>query len=73
MRSERTIASEWHNGQWSSLYAFASSGTVTNGLCPEIRRTYNAIPRNRRYRRDARELRTLYRRIQDGIKAYKGK
>ena len=32
----RFIASEWHSGQWSALYAFSSSGTVTSGIEREI-------------------------------------
>lgn len=31
------LACRWHGGQWSSLYAFLSSGTVTQGLACEIR------------------------------------
>lgn len=27
----RATAAEWHGGQWSPLYAFASSGTVVRG------------------------------------------
>ena len=38
----RHIASEWHGGQWSALYAFASTGTVTHGLCGEILRCVSA-------------------------------
>lgn len=35
----RLIASEWHGGQWTNLYSFASTGTVrdTKGLVSEIR------------------------------------
>ena len=32
----REIASEWHSGQWSSLYAFSSSGTIDDGLMAEV-------------------------------------
>lgn len=31
------LAYLWHGGQWSPLYAFASMGTVTEGLSGEIR------------------------------------
>ena len=31
----RDLASEWHGGQWSALYAFASSGTVVASLASE--------------------------------------
>ena len=63
MRSLRTIASEWHDGQWSALYKLSSSGFYDVDTLVEIRRTYNQIPMDRRSRRDARELRTLYREI----------
>lgn len=33
----RLIASEWHGGQASALYAYASSGSIVPGLCNEIR------------------------------------
>lgn len=33
----RRLASEWHGGQWSPMYAYASTGSVTRGLCAEIR------------------------------------
>jgi hypothetical protein len=33
----RTVASQYHGGQWSALYAFASTGTVTTGLIRECR------------------------------------
>jgi hypothetical protein len=32
----RHIASEWHSGQWSALYAFSSSGTIQSGLESEV-------------------------------------
>ena len=32
----RHLASMWHGGQWSALYAHASSGAVVHGLCSEI-------------------------------------
>ena len=31
----RETASAWHGGQWSPLYAFASSGTVVAGAASE--------------------------------------
>jgi hypothetical protein len=34
--SERYVASLWHGGQFSPLYAFASSGTIIDGLESEI-------------------------------------
>jgi hypothetical protein len=34
--SHGELASRWHSGQWSPLYAFLSTGTVTEGLSSEI-------------------------------------
>lgn len=34
----REIASQWHGGQASALYAYASSGAVVPGLSQEVRR-----------------------------------
>lgn len=34
--SLRQTAAEWHSGQWSPLYAFASTGTIESGLEAEI-------------------------------------
>jgi len=34
----RRIASEWHDGQASALYAFGSSGTIISGFLGEVRR-----------------------------------
>jgi hypothetical protein len=34
----REVASDWHGGQWSPLYAFASSGTLVEGITDEIGR-----------------------------------
>lgn len=32
----RELASHWHGGQWSALYAFSSSGTIVEGLRAEV-------------------------------------
>ena len=32
----RSIASDWHSGQWSALYAFASSGHIRSDLDIEV-------------------------------------
>lgn len=32
----RRIASEWHSGQWSALYSFASCGAIQSGLLTEV-------------------------------------
>lgn len=37
MKSLQTIAAEWHNGQTSALYAYASTGTIEPGIAKEIR------------------------------------
>jgi hypothetical protein len=34
----RRIASEWHSGQGSALYSFASTGSITEDLHREIER-----------------------------------
>lgn len=34
--SHEELASRWHGGQWTALYAFLSSGTVTLGLTMEV-------------------------------------
>jgi len=34
----RRVASEWHGGQWSALYALASSGAILEGAAGELRR-----------------------------------
>ena len=33
----RRIASWWHSGMWSALYAFSSTGTILSSLRAEIR------------------------------------
>ena len=35
-KSLQTIAAEWHSGQTSALYAYASTGTIKAGLRKEI-------------------------------------
>lgn len=32
----RLIASRWHGGQWTALYAFSSTGHVSEGLAEEV-------------------------------------
>lgn len=36
MKSLQTISAEWHSGQNSALYAYASTGTIKAGLRKEI-------------------------------------
>ena len=35
--SHHALACDYHSGQWSALYAFSSTGTVTETLSSEIR------------------------------------
>lgn len=37
LKSLQTIAAEWHSGQTSALYAYASTGTIEPGIAKEIR------------------------------------
>lgn len=37
-RDPRAVAADWHGGQGSALYAFASTGTVVPGITSEIDR-----------------------------------
>jgi hypothetical protein len=37
-RDPRIVASEWHGGQWTALYSFASSGFIRSDLSCEIER-----------------------------------
>lgn len=37
-KSLQTIAAEWHSGQNTALYAYASTGNIQPGLTNEIRR-----------------------------------
>lgn len=37
-KSLQTVAAEWHQGQSSALYAYASTGIIQPGLATEIRR-----------------------------------
>jgi hypothetical protein len=34
LATARTIAADWHGGQWSALYAFASSGKLEAAQAP---------------------------------------
>ena len=54
-KSLQTIAGEWHGGQNSALYAYASSGTIQSALYREIRECFPlARPR------ELTELQRLY-------------
>lgn len=41
----RRTASAWHDGQWSALYAYASSGSITRGLDSEIVECLDTVER----------------------------
>jgi hypothetical protein len=49
----RQLASEWHGGQWSALYAYGSSGEVTWGLVQEINQILETLD-------DPTEIRAFY-------------
>ena len=34
LKTARAIAAEWHGGQWSALYAFASGGVLNTAQKP---------------------------------------
>lgn len=55
----RCVAGEWHGGQWSALYAFSSSGTVTAGLLAEVREAVEIADGDRYDDRDRAELERL--------------
>lgn len=40
VKSLQSIAAEWHSGQFSALYAYASSGAIQSGLSKEIRECF---------------------------------
>jgi hypothetical protein len=41
----RSTAADWHGGQWTALYAYASTGTVLWGLDQEIRDCLDQVER----------------------------
>ena len=41
----RSIASAWHGGQWSPLYALASSGAIIHGCIEEVAECVRAAER----------------------------
>jgi hypothetical protein len=68
----RRIASEWHGGGGTALYAFVSTGTVSADMRAEVRADLETThaPESRQHytEADRRELRALsvYARIYDG-------
>jgi hypothetical protein len=64
-RGPRTIASEWHTGQGSALYAFTSTGTVKRGLQREI----NLAMKQARSTRDRNDLRCLRSAVNEAIRS----
>lgn len=60
----RRLASDWHGGQWSPLYALSSTGTVTDRAADEIRETIAEVEQSSeswrpRRRTELAELRDL--------------
>lgn len=50
MKSLSTIAAEWHSGQHSALYSYASTGTVWPGITQEIAECYStSLPFHERH------------------------
>lgn len=48
-KSLQSIAAEWHNGQFSALYAYASTQTIQPGLAREISECFSsARPKERK-------------------------
>ena len=45
-RRARRIASEWHGGQWSALYAYCSTGHATADTLREAERTATSVDRD---------------------------
>ena len=45
-RRARRIASEWHGGQWSALYAYSSTGHATADTVREAERAAASIDRD---------------------------
>lgn len=41
-----TVASEWHGGQWTALYAFASTGSIVEGVLAEVEQCIRDIAAN---------------------------
>lgn len=52
----RTIAGEWHDGQWTALYSFSSTGTVTEQAIAEATKDLMRPTTNRVGKRDLRLL-----------------
>ena len=50
MKPLSQIAAEWHSGQHSALYSYASTGTIWPGITDEIRECYaNLLPSHERH------------------------
>lgn len=65
----RRIASEWHGGQASALYAFASSGAILPTLLDEINREHANTPFSSNEARDLEQLREFVRANRPGMLA----
>ncbi len=56
----RELAGQWHGGQWSSLYAFASTGTVQPSLASEIVECFEMVKSTDEPTRELRRLESFY-------------
>lgn len=56
----RQIAADWHGGQWTGLYALASSGAIVDGVDNEILDDLNSILTQKGRGQDRQALRALY-------------
>jgi len=68
-RNPHTIASEWHGGQWSALYAYSSTGTVKKGLQREINLAMKQAQKMKA--RDRNDLRCLRKAVNEDIREKK--
>lgn len=55
----REIASQWHSGQWSALYAFSSSGKVSTDAIDETRDQLKQVQTEGNTENDIQELKSL--------------
>jgi hypothetical protein len=67
-RTARKIASEWHGGQFSAMYAFSSTGTVTETLLNEIDADLKVVTQSPHYsEKDRRKLTRLRKFVLDEL------
>lgn len=56
----REIAADWHGGQASALYAYASTGSLVPGLSMEVRRCMSEIEARRARGRHPSDFASMY-------------